>query len=172
MAHLILLVFSLAAFLVSAPCAALPDAAFHPPHTAAEKALDRVLTTPYDSSSLLKDVRSYLANGSVDDIKHLHYFSKTYLSAWLKDQEKWLEGACVGRQSFDPYLDCQPLPPSCIRDVNARYVYRTLKETAQDSTIEYTWPGALEAYATYRIVLSDEGWRLDGADCGVVLNME
>jgi hypothetical protein len=164
--NILLLAVALMTSSVQAVSAAAIENQFHSPQTGVEKALDSILKISDGNYTMLEDVQVYLRSGMSEDFKYSRMFTKPYLQSWAAGQEKWLKDMCKGLDKNDPYHDCRYLPPSCVRDANYPYVYRTEKPGKDETLISYTWPGAQEGYATYKMIKNKNGWVLDGADCG------
>lgn len=137
----------------------------HAPNSPVEHALDAILKTAGDDDDQLDNL--FDGRGKPDFKKTVDYttlLTKALLSA-IADREKAIvRQECGGHYMKDETCGLDYLPINCAQDTNDSYVYETVKETDSTAEIRYAWPNQ-KSDATYRLVLSEGHWKLDGIAC-------
>jgi hypothetical protein len=162
---------SVAALLVlaaigSAAAAESSLAGFHAPQTEAERALDTILmATGRDDTALDNLLGGRGKAGFRPTIDYRRFVTDALLRAIRDAEAALVKRDCGGayREGEICGLDYDPL--TCAQDSNPRYLYRTETQHAGTARIAYAWPGQPAVAATYRLVLRDGRWKLDGIKC-------
>lgn len=150
----------------SADAAETALAGFHAPQTEAERTLNEILmATGRDDDALDNLLDGRGKPGFHPTVDYRRFLTEALLRA-IRDAE----AALVKRDCGGTYrdgdicgLDYDPL--TCAQDSNPRYLYRTETQNAGTARIAYAWPGQPAIAATYRLVLRDGQWKLDGIKC-------
>jgi hypothetical protein len=166
--RLLILFFALLLFLPAA-CAAEKPAnrpQFHPPQTAAERALDAIFHAEKISEGemnyfILKRPGYNRRKGET----YSHFFTESLLDAWAKAGKKDIDEGCGGVYKGEICsIDFDVL--TCAQDVPDAYFYRTIKTQDSKAIITYSWPEDQRDGSHYLMVKTGGGWKLDGVDCG------
>ena len=141
------------------------DQPLHAPTSAAERALDAILKTAGNDDDQLDNLLDGRGKpGFKKTVDYSTLLTAALMSAIADRQTALVREDCGGRYIKGELCGLDYLPINCAQDTNDSYVYETVKETDSTAEIRYAWPDQ-KSDATYRMVLSDGRWKLDGITC-------
>ena len=139
---------------------------FHPPQTAAEKALDNILRLSISSDGNLDSF--VLKEPYYDRRKDTGYaklFTPALLTTMSKLQADMVQKDCGGKYQKGDVCGFDMSPTLCGQDYPDRYIYRTEGQTDTEAVVTSAWPKSTDNSATYRLISQDGHWKLDGIHC-------
>ena len=151
-----------------------PDG-FHAPGSAAEQALDRLLTLSDKDPDLGRLAVGNKERDQSKDSRLAPYFTPALREAWAQAEAAAVRRNCGGRQVAGEACGLDIHPISCSQDISTNgYVYRTESSDKDRTILSYRWPRTTEILATYRMIRTANRWVLDGVSCANYLkfNME
>ncbi|HEX2594670.1 MAG TPA: hypothetical protein VHL34_24415 [Rhizomicrobium sp.] len=156
--------FSIAIALSAAllPAAAAPPA-FHPPKSSTEIVLDRMIhRADADDNQLSNLLRLKWADHKLD---YTTLLTPRLIAQLIAEEKAMVERDCGGVYKDGEICGFDYSPIGCDQDYAPHYLYRTLSETPDKAVIAYAWPESDKADATYTLVKSKVGWRIDSVVC-------
>jgi hypothetical protein len=144
---------------------------FHPPQTAAEKALDGIFRLDTTDENLLPFAIGEPWYDPAKDTGYARHFTNPLLKAWRKAQAKLAQADCGGKYEDGQLCGFEFDPIICGQDYPDVFLYRTTKSSKQETIITYTWSQSVEEGIEidgplYRLTKDKGDWKLDGIDCG------
>jgi len=152
-----------------------PEATFHSPTIAAEKALDAAIR----NSDADSDMFFFLVKRPRDIGKDRNYsglFSANLQNSWKLAENKLLNEECGGKYKSGEVCGLDYNPLTCMQDLfEDGYGYRTDSLSHNKASISYRWIKSDGGpIATYRLVRIHGRWLIDGVRCssGAKFNMD
>jgi hypothetical protein len=140
--------------------------AFHPPQTAAEKALDSILRLSKASDGNLDNfVLKEPYYNPKKDTGYAKLFTPALLATIAKLQADMVRKDCGGKYQKGEVCGFDMSPTLCGQDYPNHYIYRTENQTDKDAIITSEWPESKDDGATYLLISQNGRWVLDGIHC-------
>jgi hypothetical protein len=139
---------------------------FHPPQTAAEKALDHILRLSIASDGNLDAF--VLKEPDYDpkrDTGYAKLFTPDLLAIMAKLQADMVQKDCGGKYKNGDICGFDMSPTLCGQDYPNHYIYRTENQTDNDVVIASEWPQSKDNGASYHLVFQNGRWALAGIHC-------
>jgi hypothetical protein len=138
---------------------------FHPPQTAAEKALDHILTLDKNDDDLSAFIFNLPKRNKSKDKEFSSLFTQPLMDAWEKAYLGIPEEPEGGR-----YIDIGFI--TCAQDVPDYYLYSTVKDDGHEALLHAVWSVDAErkrkmsSLPPPRRMIKENGvWKLDGVKC-------
>jgi hypothetical protein len=146
-------ILAAAAWLAAAP------AAFKPPATAAERALDQTLRRADDDDN----ARMRLVQGRASAFDRL--LTPALIADLRRQARALVQAQCGGRYREGQLCGFDYNPLTCAQDNPARRLYRSARAAAA-VTLQTRWAGPGDGpISTYRMTRQAEVWRIDAIRC-------
>lgn len=158
---LIIMLLSLAAC-----TGAIPKAAFHPPQTAAEKQLDRILQVSNEDDEVLNVVLDVPWRDKKKEIKYKALFTGTLLQTLAEAEKKMVQANCNGTYIDGDICGFDFHPILCSQDPPEIYEYLTISSDEKQAFIRVKDPVWKELHTSYILVNVHGVWKMGGIDCG------
>lgn len=140
--------------------------AFHPPSSAAERALDAIIRRDDRDPALFEFAVKRPDRKKAKDQLYARYFSPGIQDAWLKAERALVNKDCGGNYQNGEICGLDYSPITCAQDHSETgYAYDTLKEDGASASIQMKWIELDKPAATYRMIRQKDGWILDGVAC-------
>ncbi|HTK79356.1 MAG TPA: hypothetical protein VL286_02855 [Rhizomicrobium sp.] len=131
---------------------------FHPPKSAAELALDKILKLADRDDDLLDNLLHRYPVAKAKQVDYRPMLTAQLLAAMQAEEKRLVKQDCGGKYLEGELCGMDYSPITCAQDTVAPYTYKTLAQTDRATTI--AGPGA-----TYRMIQVGSGWQLDGVKC-------
>jgi hypothetical protein len=139
---------------------------FHPPQTAAEKALDNILRLSIASDGNLDAfVLKEPSYNPKKDTGYAKLFTPALLATMAKLQADMVKKDCGGKYKKGELCGFDMSPTLCGQDYPNHYIYRTENQTDSDVAITSVWPESTDDKATYHLISQNGRWVVDGIHC-------
>jgi hypothetical protein len=142
------------------------DASFHKATGPGELALQAIFSLhEKDDDVVFFAIQAQWRDKKKDAI-YRGYFSPKLVSAWKRAEREAVEKNCQGKYIDGDICGISVNPIICAQDVSKEgYLFRTEHVTSTAALISYQWPQYPKVIATYRMILRDGRWILDGVSC-------
>jgi hypothetical protein len=145
---------------------AAADEAIHPPATAAERALAATLKAADDDDYQLDNLlagRGKPAFHKTFDYQTL--LTDALISAIAEYEKALVKSDCGGQYTQGETCGLDYSPITCAQDSADIYLYRTIRDDGAVAEISYRAPESKDLVATYRLIMVDGRWKIDGVKC-------
>ena len=143
-------------------------ATFHPPSSAAEQALDAIIHMDDgddDGRLFFFAIKAPWRDRSLDRA-YSPYFSRALQESWRRTERAMVTRSCGGHYKEGELCGMESGPITCAQDISGiGYLYRTRRSGPKERLIEMTWISLPGVVATYRMVIRQNRWILDGVNC-------
>jgi hypothetical protein len=139
--------------------------AFHPPATPVEKELDRILHKADADENQLDNIVG--RPGSKQTIDYRTMLTPALIAGIQMAEKDLVRRDCGGSYRKGEECGLDFLPVTCAQDTSPTYLYHTVLELGPRAVIEYAWPGDGKRAATYTLLQTPQGWRIDGITCAI-----
>lgn len=142
--------------------------------TPSEKALDAIIHLQESEDDAVFYARQTPWRNVKKDERFKPFFSIELVAAWSKAERQAVRRNCQGKYIEGEDCGIEVHPILCAQDFSKEgYAYRTESSMKNAAVISYRWPQFPEVIATYRMILENERWVLDGVSCrqGPAFNM-
>jgi hypothetical protein len=139
---------------------------FHPPATAAEKALDQILKRAGKDDDELDNLLGGRGNKSFHrTVDYTAMLTKPLMAAIAAKEQALVQSECGGQYREGDICGLDYSPITCAQDSNDSHLYRT--ETSAENYAEVSYDASKDGKAavTYRLVRETAGWKIDGIRC-------
>lgn len=144
---------------------------FHPPRTAAERALDRVLLLDRDDDNSWAFVLGSTWYRAGDDPGYAALYTPALLASVRDLERRLVQESCGGEYQEGEICGLDYRPITCGQDVSdTGYVYLTIRQAPREALLTRAWPESVESTEpmggpVYRMVEAGGTWKLDGIIC-------
>lgn len=144
------------------------DSDFHAANTQAEKTLDAIIKQSETDENMIEYILNRPGYDPSKDNGYSHLFTPALLKAWTDKEANLLRQDCGGKYIDGEICGIDYSPITCGQDIVGGHFYRTLNSSANTTStvMAATSPQPDSSGAIYRLVRDEEGWKLDGVDCG------
>lgn len=153
--------FGLALALATGPVRAA--GAFHPPQTATEKELDRMLNVADADQDQLDNLLD--RPGSRHTVDYATILTSKLIVVMRQAEKRQVAKECGGHYRDGDLCGMDSSPITCGQDSAPAYIYHTILDLGAQVVIEYAGAGDSKRIATYTLVQAKSGWRIDGVSC-------
>jgi len=133
--------------------------AAHAPQTAAVKALDKVLDVADRDDEVLDDLLHRYPVPPAKRIDYAKWLTADLLASLRAEEKKLVDKDCGGKYREGDICGMDFNPLTCAQDTVQPMKFRTLSQNADVAVIA-------RDDASYRMVRTASGWKLDGVKCG------
>ncbi|WP_445678904.1 hypothetical protein [Radicibacter daui] len=139
---------------------------YHTASTAAEAALDNILKQDNADGTLNLFILKRPDRDLSADILFSGLFTPALEAAWAEAETEAVAKQCSGQYDEDYICGLDYSPLLCAQDISEDgYLYQTGHSDGNTALISVRWPWLDQPVATYRIVLQNGKWLLDGVTC-------
>ena len=140
---------------------------FHPAATPPEKALDATVRLADRDAGFHFYVLQASWYGKPADKGYSRLVTKALVAAIGAEEKKLVQANCGGKYLAGELCGHDFRPLTCAQDFSDQpYLYQTVSADANSAVIRRKWPSGTDEGNTYRLLLADGRWRIDGIDCG------
>ncbi|MDE2182424.1 MAG: hypothetical protein KGJ78_05330 [Alphaproteobacteria bacterium] len=150
-----------ASYAIAVPASAAGS--FHPPASQTEKELDRMLHAADADDNELNNIVHRPGSRQTRDYGTM--LTPALIAAIRKTEMEWVRRDCGGKYRKGEECGLDFLPLTCSQDVSQTYLYHTVLDLGSRVVIEYAWPQDGKRAATYTLLQTPRGWRIDGISC-------
>lgn len=154
---------------LSSACIAADKAAFYPPQTEAEHALDGILARDRQGDAdMIGYLVQYSERDKSKDANYTAFFTNGFVKAVSAFEKKLVDTQCDGKYTGElcghdaSYI-------SCGQDTPDEYLYQTEQANDKEATIAAIWSPeyteSIKYKSTHRLLKQNGRWKLDGVAC-------